>query len=402
MHEQHHNNSFLIASLLQGQSNMAAASTIGSNHNSRENDGELRAGRGFWPGLSVSLKHCSRFASFVIIVKGDYPAELNIPFPFALVNNNVHKNRLEVLPAYFWLYNLYALERTFWKGRVRDKRKIKIQHIETDYLAPDTAEEIIAALDLLERWLAEAPSSAGAENAAETAAEAGHERPSIPEEIKIIPGHNLERSKRAQVILKPVKAIAAYRSMLRYYALKTLAAFFDSQSALDFSGLVELLGSGDPVKRVREWVSMGGQIVPAFRVDKLREQIREGRLNAWQEIHGVYDAWYADYPLDKARHAWSVLALLRACDKKISPPDAAAFKGELSSLLETRLWLARQIYESRAKDFRDPFKKAIYRSQEEMDKVVGTVESGKFIKQAEEENKRFEEMIERVQSKIGG
>jgi len=385
MHEQHHNNSFLIASLLQGQSNMAAASTIGSNHNSRENDGELRAGRGFWPGLAVSLKHSSCFASFVIIVKGDYPAELNIPFPFALVSNNVHKNRLEVLPAYFWMYNLYALERTSWKGRARDKRKNKIQRIETDYLAPDTAEEIIAALGLLETWLAEASAC---------------DKQTLPEEIKIIPGHNLERGKRPQAVLKPVKAIAAYCSMLRYYALKTLAAFFDSHSGLDFNSLIKLLGSGDPAKRIRDWVNMGGQIVPAFRVNKLREQVREGQLNTWQEIHGVYDSWYADYPLDKAHHAWSVLALLRARDRETSPLDAAAFKEELSSLLEIRQWLALQIYESRAKDFRDPFKKAVYRSQEEMDKVVGTVESGKFIKQAEEENTRFKAMIERVQSKF--
>ena len=48
-HEQHHNNSFLCAALLQGQTNIAAGATIGSNHNSRSPDGELLAGRGFWP-----------------------------------------------------------------------------------------------------------------------------------------------------------------------------------------------------------------------------------------------------------------------------------------------------------------------------------------------------------------
>ena len=70
-HEQHHNNSFLCAATVLGQSNMAAGATIGSNHNSRSPDGELIAGRGFWPGLCVSLKHNSRFASFNIIAKGD-------------------------------------------------------------------------------------------------------------------------------------------------------------------------------------------------------------------------------------------------------------------------------------------------------------------------------------------
>ena len=78
-HEQHHNNSFLCAALVLGQSNMAAGATVGSNHNSRSADGEIIAGRGFWPGLCVSLKHNSKFASFTIIAKGDYPAEINNP-----------------------------------------------------------------------------------------------------------------------------------------------------------------------------------------------------------------------------------------------------------------------------------------------------------------------------------
>jgi hypothetical protein len=55
-HEQHHNNSFLIASVVMGQSNMAAGVTVGSNHNSRANDNEVQAGRGFWPGLCSSIK----------------------------------------------------------------------------------------------------------------------------------------------------------------------------------------------------------------------------------------------------------------------------------------------------------------------------------------------------------
>ncbi len=81
-HEQHHNNSFLCAATVMGQSNMAAGATIGSNHNTRSPDGEIVAGRGFWPGLCVSLKHNSKFACFNILAKGDYPWELNIPFPF--------------------------------------------------------------------------------------------------------------------------------------------------------------------------------------------------------------------------------------------------------------------------------------------------------------------------------
>ncbi len=159
-HEQHHNNSFLIASVVMGQSNLAAGATIGSNHNSRANDNEVQAGRGFWPGLCVSIKHSSRFVSFTLLSKGDYPTELNIQLPFGLLNNNTSKDQLEIMPAFWWMYNMYALARNSWKFQTRDQRKVKIQNIEFDALAPDTAEEIFAGRRLLEIWTAKASLSA--------------------------------------------------------------------------------------------------------------------------------------------------------------------------------------------------------------------------------------------------
>jgi len=385
VHEQHHNNSFLIASLIQGMSNMAAAATIGSNHNSRANDGEIRAKRGFWPGLAVSLKHSSTFASFVIIAKGEYPSELNISLPFSLVNNNVHKNRLEVMPAYYWIHNLYALERNSWKTKNRDRRKIKIQRIEADYLAPDTAEEIIAALSLLDGWLGEA----GFSPLDMTGAEGGT--------VRLIVCRHFEHSKRGQVIIKPLEAIAAYRHMLRYYAVKTIAAFLDSRPDLNYAELCNLLGASLPQERVREWVNIGGQIVPAFRVDELRKDIGEGKYKSWEEIHHVYDLWDEAYALDKCRHAWAVLALLQGTDKA---PDTAAFKRELSQVMETRCWIDKQIYESRAKDYRNSFKKATFRNQAEMEHVLGKPGNNSFIRLVHKESEAFNEMIERVSAAL--
>jgi hypothetical protein len=382
VHEQHHNNSFLIASLVEGMSNMAAAATIGSNHNSRANDGEIRAKRGFWPGLAVSLKHSCVFASFVIIAKGEYPSELNIPLPFSLVNNNVHKNRLEVMPAYFWMHNLYALERNSWKAKNRDKRKVKIQRIETDYLAPDTAEEIIAALSLLGGLLGEAGFSP-----MDLAGEDGHA-------VRQIHCRHFEHSKRDQIVIKPLEAIAAYRQMLRYYAVKTIAVFLDLRQDLDFKGLCKLLGDGE---RIKEWVNAGGQIVPAFRADALRKEIGNGKYKNWDEIHKVYEKWDEEYPLDKCRHAWAVLSLLHGTNEA---PDAALLKKEFAEVLETRRWIEKQIFETRAKDYRNHFKKATYRNHAEMEQVLGKPEDNPFIRLVKEEGIKFQEMINRVSAKL--
>ena len=129
---------------------MAAGATVGSNHNSRGADGELIAGRGFWPGLCVSIKHNSRFASFIIMAKGDYPAELNIPLPFSLVSNDVAKEELVIMPCYWFLHNMYALARNAWKYGDRDKRIEKTQLLEYDYLAPDSMNEVVSAIGSLE------------------------------------------------------------------------------------------------------------------------------------------------------------------------------------------------------------------------------------------------------------
>ena len=383
-HEQHHNNSFLIASLIQGMSNMAAAATIGSNHNSRSNDGEIRAKRGFWPGLAVTLKHPSSFASFVIIAKGDYPSELNIPLPFSLVNNNVHRNRLEVMPAYYWMHNLYSLERNSWKTRTRDRRKIKVQCIETDYLAPDTAEEIITALSLLEGWLG----AAGYSPESIAAGEEAHN-------LRTISCRNVEKGKRSQVIIKPLQAIAAYRQMLRWYVVKTIAIFIDERPQADFEEIRCLLEDGKSPGRITEWINIGGQIVPAEKIDTLRQDIGEGKYRTWDEIHNTYNLWQKEYPLDKARHAWAILSLLQG-----GTVDTACLKQELAQAVEICRFINTRVSAARTKDYRDPFKKATFRNQAEMEQVTGEARKDPFVCLSSEESRRFEELLVRVKNRV--
>ncbi len=155
-HEQHHNNSFLCAALVMGQSNIAAGATLGSNHNSRGADGEVVMGRGFWPGLCVSIKHNSVFASFSLLNKGDYNYELNIPLPFSLISNDPLKDELIIMPGYWFLYNFYALARNAWKYVDRDKRKYKTPIFEYGYMAPDTMNELVTARAIIAKAVAAA------------------------------------------------------------------------------------------------------------------------------------------------------------------------------------------------------------------------------------------------------
>ncbi|GAB6392833.1 MAG: DUF4954 family protein [Treponematales bacterium] len=380
VHEQHHNNSFLIAGLIQGMSNIAAGATIGSNHNSRANDGEFRAGRGFWPGLSVTLKHPSRVASFCIIAKGSYPGELNITLPFSLVSGSAARDRLEVLPAYFWLYNLYALERNTWKSEQRDKRVVKKQRIEMDYLAPDTVEEIFAAIGQMEGWAAEA----GVSLPERMESEGGEEEDALP-------ARGLERGRRETVILKPGRARLAYRGMLRYYAVKTAASYLLEHPEASLESLLAGRAWDDPT--LQSWVNMGGQLAPEFRVDELRRKIREGEIASWDGVHAAYDEMAASYPLDKARHALGVHFRLAGGGAGKAHPFSgsggwAAFREELRFLVRTGGWIARQVSESRAKDFANPFRSITFRNREEQERVAGNQDNG-FAALVRERTERF-------------
>ncbi|MFQ3546727.1 MAG: DUF4954 family protein [Termitinemataceae bacterium] len=429
-HEQHHNNSFLIASLIQGQSNIAAGATIGSNHNSRANDGELRAARGFWPGLSVTLKHPSRFASYVLIAKGDYPHELDIPLPFSLINHDESRNRLEVMPAYFWMYNMYALERNAWKAASRDRRIVKVQKIETHYLAPDTAEEIRSAMDLIEHWTGKAAVMAGGEDpAAYTEAvirAIGRELLASAENnmtgLEVF-AEGLERHQQPALIMKPRKAWRAYNRMLRYYSVRALLAWAESEPE---TAVLDLFAQLDAEYRVsrsrpwRSWVNLGGQIVPAFRVDALRADIGAGTITSWDEIHRRYEEMAQNALFDAACQAYALLQELPALDTQVQDRVAshissrekviakypnpteflAAFRLLLAEARETRRWIEAEVYRSRAKDFRDGFRKITYRNEAEMKAVLGSIEDNPFILLARDETVAFMARLDALEQRL--
>ena len=279
-HQQHHNNSFLIASLVMGQSNIAAGATIGSNHNSRSPDGEVQAGRGFWPGLCVSLKHNCRFASYVLLAKGDYPCELDILLPFSLVSNDSVGDKLQVMPAYWWLYNMYALARNNWKYRARDRRAQPAQHIEYDALAPDTAEEIFNALGMLEKWVAKAHLAKGSKKAdigEDELRQLGRKLLTGPakavDDLEVV-GDELENSRRKAVILRAYAAYHAYRQMLHHYAMTNLLAYMRNHPKATANSMsAELAGP-----RQKKWINLGGQLVLWGDLERIKSDIKSGPL----------------------------------------------------------------------------------------------------------------------------
>ena len=409
-HEQHHNNSFLCAALVMGQSNMAAGATIGSNHNSRSPDGEIVAGRGFWPGLCVSLKHNSRFASFTILAKGDYPAELDIPIPFALISNDVSKDELIVMPAYWFLHNMYALARNSWKYTDRDRRIDKTQLLEFDFLAPDTIGEIITSLTLLEKYTGLAATrqrDASQPAAASTPARKPAERiadddlirigadlllntPDRVDELEIL-ADGWENSDRKVKLVKVAQAYALFRRLIDWYAATRLLAFIRQDNIQSFDDLLKALPANPALQ---PWVNVGGQLIRKSELEKLIGQIHAGKIRSWDGVHQFYIRQGDQYAMDKLVHALAALKTIHG--KTLKKMGKTGLAELLRDSIATRDWMTKEIYASREKDYTNPFRKMVYDSPEERKVVVGRLQDNGFIKQEKEAAKKYRKEIEQT------
>jgi hypothetical protein len=400
-HEQHHNNSFLCASLLMGQTNMAAGATVGSNHNSRGADGELIAGRGFWPGLCVSVKHNSRFASFIIMAKGDYPAELDIPIPFSLVSNDVHNDELIVMPAYWFLHNMYALARNAWKYGDRDKRLEKIQLLEYDYLAPDSVQELAAAMEKLEliaarSWLKHGDSGKKENEKHPVSSATGDDElrtmgkrllENNDESFSSISffAEEFENSSRKVRIIKLAKGYSIFKELIIHYAIEQIMLHVATGK---FSGLPAFQKSIPENKKPGSWINAGGQLIKKSSLEKLLSDIRQDRVSSWDEIHQFYLTEGGNYSTDKLHHALDVLYQVHSIS--IKNLNDVAFKELLLQSTRTAEWITRGIFSSRKKDYLNPFRKMVYENQAEMDQVLGKLDDNSFIINQEKVLKEYQ------------
>jgi hypothetical protein len=389
-HEQHHNNSFLCAAVVQGQSNIAAGATIGSNHNSRAADGELIAARGFWPALCVSIKHNSVFASYTMIAKGDYAHELHIPLPFSLVSQQTDANELMVMPGYWFLYNLYALARNSEKYKARDQRIDRSITLEYDYLAPDTINEIFDALALLREATGRAYATTEHKKIPSRQISSTGEwlLDNNAEYVNsiTITADGFENSKRKVILLKTAQAYQVYKRMIVFYAIGQLLRLFEEKK----HSWTELRAQLLEAKGKRSvWKNLGGQLIPEQALSQLCKKIRTGALDGWDAIH----QWYRDqslrYPKQKQTHA--LAALWDVSGMSTSQLSRQRIEVLVREAMTTNRWIEEQLVASRTKDYQNPFRIKVYENEKEMNEVMGRLADNPFIGQYRKKTNQFEQ-----------
>lgn len=398
-HEQHHNNSFLIASVVKGQSNMAAGATIGSNHNSRTSDNEIEAGRGFWPGLCTSVKHSSKFASYTMLAKADYPYEMINPLPFALLSNDTANDELHVIPAFTWMYNMFSMARNNWKYANRDSRVFKVQNIEFDSFAPDSMEEALNARRLLAIWTGKAWYRANGQLTDEIKEKdfLAIGKKLLTGDVKAVDnlevfGENMEKGHRKVRIKKVYKAYHAYGDMITYYAVKNVMSWLEENPKESFITIIQSINT----PRITDWVNLGGQLMPASECAALRADICNRELNTWKEIHRRYNEIWKKYPTDKMRH--SVQSYMEAFEVKSFTNETWEYL--LDKGIEIQYFINDQVFESRKKDYDNIFRQATYRNEDERMAAWGRIDDDSFIVKVRKDTREFVEQIQKLKKRL--
>ena len=334
LHEQHHNSSFLIAADIGGQCNIASGANLGSNHNSRSNDGELVAGRGFWAGLSTSVKYCSSFAPFTLLAKSSFAHELNIELPFSLVSDNVKDNTLDVMPAYWWRHNMYALFRNNWKFQKRLGKGG--EGIEYQFMAPDTAEEVQKALDLLKEYK------------------------------KKIPAFTMENSSRKVQILGIDDGIKAYKEMLLWYGVSTVLAWLERPGVR--AGKYKDIPV-DVSRKTWGWTNVCGHLVCNVDLKQMVQEIEKGDFISWDDVEERFERFDLEYPKTRFAHALHILAVLYG-KKQFDQEMLEKIKTDYKKLSDK---IKKQIIATRTKDFENKFRKNVLKEDDSLVEILSTI-----------------------------
>ncbi|MBS1655493.1 MAG: DUF4954 family protein, partial [Bacteroidetes bacterium] len=120
--------------------------------------------------------------------------------------------------------------------------------------------------------------------------------------------------------------------------------------------------------------------------------IHSGKIKSWNQVHSFYQKSGELYEEQKLQHAWASLAEITGIRKMTKK----TFSQLLQQALATREWMVKEIYESRAKDYHNEFRKMVYENTIEMDKVIGKLDDNSFINQQVAELKKFKRQVNAV------
>jgi hypothetical protein len=208
------------------------------------------------------------------------------------------------------------------------------------------------------------------------------------DELEITADH-FENSNRKVVLVKVRRSYQLFRELIRFYAAEQLLEVIKEQQIKTIPALQKLIRGR--FNRT-EWTNVGGQLMENGELNKLITQIKTGKLKNWDAIHQFYSNQGQAYPQQKFKHAIASLFELND-SKQLSKGIVIQL---LKDALATKEWMVKGIYDSRAKDYTNPFRKMVYASTKEMEAVTGKLNENSFILQQQQELKRMKTAVQKL------
>jgi hypothetical protein len=167
----------------------------------------------------------------------------------------------------------------------------------------------------------------------------------------------------------------------------------------------ENVGSVEQLKKLmnagprNEWLNIGGQLIPGSSLKELIRNIHLDKIRSWDDVHDFYKETSAQYFIHKRQHAFA--SMLEVLKMKPANFTNKIFLQLLQQSVVTRSWMVKGIYESRAKDYENPFRQMVYESQKEMEKVVGKLKDNAFIRQQQDDLAQYKKSVANIIKSFG-
>ncbi|RYZ78683.1 MAG: DUF4954 family protein [Proteobacteria bacterium] len=162
---------------------------------------------------------------------------------------------------------------------------------------------------------------------------------------------------------------------MRYYAGTLFVQHAAQHKFKSFDEFVSSL----PKASLSEWQNIGGQLVRSEDLEKTLANIKVGKVKTWEDIHNFYSTQAEKYNKEKLSHA--LAALKKVAGLTVSRSRVDDVRQLLQESIKTRQWMVDNIFQSREKDYTNPFRSMVYTNEEEMNKVVGSLDDNPFIQQ---------------------
>ena len=220
---------------------------------------------------------------------------------------------------------------------------------------------------------------------------------SAPEALKGLEllAEGFENSNRKAELIKVPEAYRLYKELITYYGTIQLIGQIEKKGISTWKQLQAAL----PKAATRTaWKNIGGQLIPEPAVKSLIRSIRAGKTDDWDQVHAFYKKESTAYPDKKFQQSYAgLLEILQAGKTGLTRKTWLRL---LEESIRTKEWMTLGIYESRAKDYRNPFRKMVYDTEAEMEKVIGKLKENSFILQQQEELAAFRKQVTELSARF--